>query len=326
MKIILFTICALFIMPVNADAQVTNFIRKKTRRAARTATKTVNKEIDKEIDRQVTKGIYNLRDSLISNATESEAQKQDSSVSTGSQGNSKAAGLGSFSALAGLSGDVPNKGTYSFDRSINIEIEMYDANDKDNIVIMEYYTYISEKNADMAIYIKPQSEENDEQGEMTIIYDQDNNAVFMLTDQEGEKMAIATSMDSMSFPDDEEDIDDTAYEDEDQPGSDPVYTKTGKTKTIKGYKCEQYIMNDEDTRIDMWITDDMDFNPDKEQMEKAGIPVYYDGPLEGGTVMEMELFEDGIKQMYMYVKDIKKNIKQSFSLDAYTIMNVGAGK
>lgn len=325
MKIILFTVCALFIVPPNADAQVTNFIRKKTRRAARTATKTVNKEIDKEIDKQVTKGIYNLRDSLISSATESDGQKQDSSASAGTQ-EKNTAGFGSFSALAGLGGDVPNKGTYSFDRSINIEIEMYDTDDSDNIAIMEYFTYISGKNNDMAIYIRPQSEEAAEQGEMTIIYDQDNNAVFMLTEQEGEKMAIATSMESMSFPDDEEVLDDTDYEDDDQPGSEPVYTKTGKTKTIKGYKCEQYIMKDEGTRADMWVTDEMDFNPRREQMEKAGIPVYYDGPLEGGMVMEMELFEDGVKQMYMYVKNVEKNISQSFSLDSYTIMNVGAVK
>ncbi|MDA3833611.1 MAG: DUF4412 domain-containing protein [Spirochaetales bacterium] len=216
--------------------------------------------------------------------------------------------------------DVPHKASYDFNTSINIEMLGYEDGKTNEETVIGYITYLNDKSSDVAIDIRPQSEGGASQADMTMIYDRDNNTVFMLTRQGEKKMAIATPMDEFdSMPGDEEGED---YPDE---GDEASYTKTGRTKTIHGYKCEEYTVVDGDNRADVWVTHDTDFITGREQMKEAGIPMYDEGPFKGGMVMEMDVFEDDVKTMSMYVRDIKKNIRKSFSLDTYSIMNIDTG-
>lgn len=325
----------MLIVPLSAEAQVTNFIKKKTKKAAKTATKTADKEVDKEIDKNVTKGVLNLKNKLLKSVTDSanasvkDGRQQDvepaigggnNSGSTAGSSRGSASGLSALSSIMGGGADVPHKKSYDFNSSIYIEIISYEDGEAADAAVIGYTTYLNDKSSDVAIDIKPQSEGGAYQGDMTMIYDKDNNTVFMLTRQAEQKMALATSMDDIeSMPGDEEE---DAYPDE---GDESDITKTGRTKTIHGYKCEEYTIVDGDNLANVWITHDDDFIAGREQMKQAGIPIYDEGPFEGGMVMEMDVFEDDVKTMSMYVRDIKNNISASFSLDSYSIMNMGMG-
>lgn len=342
-RILLLGICALFLLPLSMDAQVTKYIKKKGKRAVKTAGKTTDKEVDKEIDKKVKKGVLNLKNRLLGEegdtktSDESKTENQEQQVQTqnkevnenaeSTSDNSKkedvskkksGGGMGALSAImGGGGGDVAHKDSYNFDGSIVMEMEALNADDGTVETVMEYTTYFSMKGNDVAIELKPQSEGGQYQGEMTMIYDIDNNTMFMLSAQGGQKMAIASDLDDV--PDD---MDEGGAN---HVSSNPSYTKTGKSRTIAGYKCDGYTLQDGENTVEMWVTKDMKFDPGKNQMKKAGIPLYYDGPFEGGMIMEMEMYEDNIKRMRMLVKDVKSNINKSMSLEGYTIMNVDMG-
>ncbi len=340
-KFLLFTVCALLIVPLNTEAQVVNILKKKKKTEEKKEAETT----DEKIEKQVVKGVLSIKNRLLGNDKDTTAVKEGSAAEAGqgdaekggsgdkSSGDAgsenervqkqerKRPGLGALSAIMGGGGaDVPHKESYDFSMSINIEILSYEDGEANKATVIGYTTYINEKSSDVAIDIKPQSEGGDYQADMTMIYDRDNNTVFMLTRQGDQKMAIATPMDEIeSMVGDEEGEDYTDEEDE------VSYTKTGRTKNIHGYKCEEYTMVDEDGRAEVWVTHDADFITGREQMKEAGIPMYDEGPFEGGMVMEMDVFEEDLKTMSMYVRDINKNIRKSFSLDTYSIMNVGTG-
>jgi hypothetical protein len=229
-------------------------------------------------------------------------------------GNAMAGALSSM--FGGGGGDVKHKGNYDFKNSIEMEMEVYDDDSGEVGMVMDYVTYFNSSSNDIAMDIKPRSEGSNYQGNMTMIIDQDNQLMLMLTSQGGQKMAIASSLDDIPEEGDTEDTGDS---------SNATYTKNGKTKTVAGYKCDGYTMTDGDSKVDMWVTDAVDFKAGKKEMKKAGIPMYYDGPFDGGMIMEMEAYEAGRKQMKMIVKDIKKNISKSFTMNGYTIMKMDMG-
>ena len=348
-KLIIFAVISMLMVPLTVDAQVKTWVKKKATRAAKTAGKTADKEVDKEIDKKVTKGVLNLKDKLL--GTETEAKGTDStainqevstnqkavtnqegsisgqtntggSVTGTAQGGAdksgkSSQGLGALSALmGGQGGDVDHKDSYNFDVSITMQMEIYDESSGEVSMVMDYVSYVNMETTDVAIDIKPQSEGGAYQADMTMIYDKENKSVFMLTNTGGQKMAIATPIDEMP---------DQGGQTGEYETDNPTYTKTGKTKTISGYKCEGYTMLDGENRVDMWVTDEIDFDPGRDEMKKAGIPMYYEGPFEGGMILEMEVYENDIKHMKMLVTDINEDASKSLSLSGYTIMNMNMG-
>lgn len=344
MKTRIFTliIIAFIALPVSVNGQVTNYLKKKGKRATKTAGKTTDNEVDKKIDEKVTKGVLNLKNRLLGEDEDTKEADAPESVSQEQQGENQNAGvqeiaesatdksadeqvqrkrsrggIGALSAImGGGGGDVAHKDSYNFTGSIVMDMEVINEDDGSVEMVMEYTTYFNMKSNDVAIEVKPQSEDGAYQADMTMIYDTDNNTMFMLTAQGGQKMAIASDLDDM--PEDMNNEND--YE-----SSNPTYTKTGKTRTIAGYKCDGYTMQDGENTVEMWVTKDMKFNVGKKQMKKAGMPLYYDGPFEGGMIMEMEMYEDNIKKMRTVVTDVKSKINRSISLDGYTIMKMNMG-
>ncbi|MCD4769758.1 MAG: DUF4412 domain-containing protein [Bacteroidales bacterium] len=333
MKTGIFTliIIALIAVPVSVNGQVENLLKKEKKEEKASATKTA----DEKINETVNKGMLNLKNRFLGkdkdtkkdDTPETVDQEQqelegaesatDKSANEQVQRKRTGGGMGALSAImGGGGGDVAHKDSYNFTGSIVMDMEVINEDDGSVEMVMEYTTYFNMKSNDVAIEIKPQSEDGAYQADMTMIYDTDNNTMFMLTAQGGQKMAMASDLDDM--PEDMNNGND--YE-----SSNPTYTKTGKTKTIAGYKCDGYTMQDGENTVEMWVTKDMKFNVGKKQMKKAGMPLYYDGPFEGGMIMEMEMYEDNIKKMRIVVTDVKSKISRSISLDGYTIMKMNMG-
>ena len=213
--------------------------------------------------------------------------------------------------------EVEHKDSYDFTFMIVMEMQVYE--DGEEVVsVMEYISYVNPSNGDVAIKIIPVSGEAAQPGMsgVLMIYDQVNNSSLVLTDMGSQKTAIATKMDELVETE-------GAMEADQEPPENYSYTRTGQTKTILGYKCEGYVVQDGENRVNMWVAEDVTVKMGAKKMEKAGIPGYWDGPFEGGMVMQMESFEGDIRKMDMLVKEIDNNANQTFSLQGYTIMNMG---
>ena len=136
----------------------------------------------------------------------------------------------------GLTDNVPYDDAYSFDAYIQMQISDYKKNGKLDDQVL-YDNYFHKEDADYAMEFK------DGKDKSTIIFDTQNSAMLILTDADGEKTGFATTIDPEAMAERVE-----AYADDTE--TDPYdIRKTGKTKTILGYKCDEYLVDNEEDEV-----------------------------------------------------------------------------
>jgi hypothetical protein len=231
-----------------------------------------------------------------------------------------------MSGLLGSGADIPHRDIYSFNGKIVMLLKTTDPDAPDESSVIEYTSYVNSENSDMAIEMKPLSGEGtgdlDGTSAMNMIYDKENNVMLVLVSGEGAKTAMATKLDTTMVP---TDIDEESAEE--YTSDSPDYVKTGTTKMVSGYKCDGYRYIEEGTTVILWVTKDMPFKADMKEMQKAGMPLYYQGDLfNGGMIMEMESTDEEGKVVSMTVTDVDSKIKKDISLVGYSIMGAGAQK
>jgi hypothetical protein len=118
-----------------------------------------------------------------------------------------------------------------------------------------------------------------------------------------------------------------------QKGPDPAkatITKTGNSRVIAGYKCDEYKIVDEggEGYSNVWMTKDVKLKADKKYWGKAGVPTYYNYPgFEGSMMLAMELFDKNNKlQMKTETQEINQNYSHSISTAGYTFMKMNFGQ
>jgi Domain of unknown function (DUF4412) len=213
----------------------------------------------------------------------------------------------------GLTDNVPHETAYSFDAYIQMEINDYKKNgDLDDQII--YDNYLHKKDADYAMVFK------NEEDQSTIIFDTKNYAMLILTDADGEKTGFATAIDPEEIAELAEDYDD----DEDYDVVPPNIKKTGKTKTILGYKCDEYLVEDEESEVHMWISEKLGKEMRKEWMNNQqtfGGMFTHAYTLDGMT-LEYEVLEKNGEKSTMIVTKIDLNHSHKISTNGYTIMSM----
>ena len=108
---------------------------------------------------------------------------------------------------------------------------------------------------------------NDRKEQVIIIYDRQNRKITnKITDKEGKKTAMIMPMMKIKLGISKKDAD--KYE----------VSKTGKTKIILGYSCEQYIVEGPDEVSTVWVTDEISY-----QMTGLADMVYVKDPSGNAT-------------------------------------------
>jgi len=98
-------------------------------------------------------------------------------------------------------------------------------------------------------------------------------------------------------------------------------TKTGKTKKILGYTCDEYLILSEDTKSLVWVTTEIgiDYNKAAKIMGGQGGPNAGFGDLgDKGLMMEMTSFKKEVAQMHMILTEYKEETTTK-SLSGYTV-------
>jgi hypothetical protein len=213
----------------------------------------------------------------------------------------------------GLTGNVDYESTYNFDAYIQMEMTEYKKNgDVDGQML--YDSYVHKNNADYAM------EFNNDDAKSTIIFDSENKAMLILTDSDGEKTGFATSIDPEAFEEDME-----SYEEE-NPDVQPLnFRKTGKTKTILGYSCDEYLVEEESSEAHVWLSEKLGKEVRKEWMTNKQTfgALFAQAYALNGMVLEYDLIDkDGRKEMMMQVTKIDLNHNYKVSTDGYTIMSM----
>ena len=218
----------------------------------------------------------------------------------------------------GLTDNVPHEDIYHFDAYIQMELSTYKKNgDLDDQT--EYDNYMHKKDADYAMVYK------DGKDQSTIIFDTKNMAMLILTNSDGDKTGFATTIDPETWAQVAEDLGGEQAQSE-EPVDWEAYkpVKTGKTKTILGYTCDEYLVENEDSEVHMWISEELGKELHKEWMKNQqtfGNTFAYAWALNG-MVLEYDAIEKNGEKEVMLVKDIDLNHSHSVDTKEYAIMSL----
>jgi hypothetical protein len=214
----------------------------------------------------------------------------------------------------GLTDNVAHDTKYDFDAYIQMEISDYKKNGKlDDQVV--YDNYMHKQDADYAM------EFIDGDDKTTMIFDTKNSAMLILTDADGEKTGFATTIDPEALAGQVEDYE--GYEEENDVVP-PNIKKTGKTKTILGYKCDEYLMEDEESEVHMWISEKLGKEMQKEWMNNQQTfgAMFTQAYSLNGMTLEYEMIEKNGEKSIMQVTKIDLNHSHKISTDGYAIMSM----
>lgn len=285
--------------------------------------KTANKEVDSQIDTAVNKEAEKARDKAAANNEESKAANNQPATAGGnSEQGSQASGGTGMSGLFGNKIDLKYKEDYSFTSRIYMVSETYD---KKDVMKIDLYMFYSSSNPSLGIETKTITTEEEGTAPVVahMVMDGENKCFIMLTDMNGMKMGMISAIpDENSAPADGKKKKDTP----------PVFTKTGNTKVIVGYKCDEYTYKDVDDNSTgkVWFTKDAKLKIDKKGWNNTGMASYYGNPeFNDGILLASEAYDDkGKLTMKSETKEINENFPYSISVKGYTLrqMNMGQGK
>ena len=315
----------------HADAQVGNYLKKKAKQAATRSGEKADEEVTEEMNKKVDKEVEKVFDKLFSEDENASSESKPLSDDTGNVSNenlnNSSTGKDDSDARAksmlkafGISTAPANvKDNYHYSGSIRMEVQSWKGNGETD-GSMDYYTYIDKNNTGFAMKFTQPGK-----GNSLMIFDYENEAMIILSEENGEKTGIVTNYAGMSA---ELENDEDMEQDPEEHDYDPTMynenlKKTGRSKTISGYKCDEYVYEDDENKTNMWMTKDL--SPDLwSKMIGANVMTAGNFGFYGGFVMELDQKEKNSgDRTYMVVKEVNQNSPTSISTQSYNLMSIG---
>jgi hypothetical protein len=215
--------------------------------------------------------------------------------------------------------DIPIEENYHFDTNVLYTME-FSSGEENSIV--DYSMWFSDKENYMATQVSNMQSSSGKNQEMPTsvmsVLDEKNKAMIILMEEQ--KIAQVVSMDKIR------DIAEEESSGEELDSSFEKVKKTGNTKKILGYDCEEFYSENSDSRFNFWVTQDLDiyqknmfFNISKSLGENSFQNIPSDAK---GLMMEMN-FEHKTKKEKgkMVVKEIRKE-SRDIDTGGYRFMNL----
>lgn len=308
-------LAVMILIPALSQAQIGGLLRKATSKVAGSIGKAATKEAVNEVDSAALKKAEQTDNSQADNSNQGDQA---------SQGNSGGKGINLGGLFSG--GPVTSKynENYSFSSRMYMVMEMYD---KKEVTKMDYFMYFSSTIPNAGMEIKTVAKPNE--GEATpvtaqMILDGENKSFMMLTDMGSMKMGIISPLPDPS----------TAQSQTDpksgEPKKPPVVTKTGNSKVIAGYKCDEYIYKEAEAKeyAKVWMTKDQVFNGDKRIWSNTNMGSLYGYPgFEGMMALAWENYSDkNVLTAKAETVEINKNFPHSMTTKGFSFRQMDFNK
>ena len=215
--------------------------------------------------------------------------------------------------------DYAMEASYEFNTNVTYQMEF---SSKDNSSIVDYGMWFSENENYMGTQVKniksKEKEQQDMPASMLSVIDEKNKTMIIF--MEDQKIAQVLSMEKIkeiSMEENEAENANTDFE---------GLKKTGKTKKILGYTCEEFVAVNDENNFSIWVTDELELF--QKSMfysinESLGGNTFRNIPKDAeGFMMEMH-FENLVngEKGKMIVTEINKQSK-SINTSEYQYMNL----
>lgn len=268
-----------------------------------------NNRIDNRIDQGIDKGLDSIESLFKKKNKKEKGQSGSESSSDETQNGNEAGDMPNMAGMFGSGGDIEEK--YSFQHKVHIEIK---SSDKKGETFDQKMVMLSNDDSNLGAFEMTMAEAQ----ESTVVFDFDNKQMITLVNASGMKMAVVVKMDPSAYEPSENDSSD----DEDA----PEFKKTGRSKEILGYTCDEYVAEDDESTMEMWISQEevvdifKAFSAYGAQQKQATTPQAYPGLT--GTLMEMNsTSKKHVKEKTTWkVTKIEKNSPSTISTAGYSVM------
>jgi len=208
--------------------------------------------------------------------------------------------------------------SYSFETSVDISLTTF--NSKKSTSEMDMRMLFPKEESFYAMEILEIKDSKSEMPETIMIFDYESLKMINLMNMSGQKMGFAMALDKDQI----EEWVETEKEDESDRSE---FTKTGKTKDILGYSCDQYTVSSSDGNGEFWVTNDADIQIGLalNSMSKNSKGKAYDMPEDypEGAILEMTYADKKGEGMKWIATSIDKNAQRNIKTGDYSFMGFG---
>lgn len=212
--------------------------------------------------------------------------------------------------------NAETRSVYQFPMSMNMHIVSYKNSSKKDEMDIKYYANTSDE------ILAFESKDKGGKGEATIVYDPQKSTMVIVNDKE--KSYMAMSIKSFEKMDMQKMMQQHGAGNEKH---DIKCSKSGKTKTIQGYDCEQTVCVDKEdgSKAEVWVTDKLPINITK-SAKNTPWGMYFNG-LEGmnGMMMQGDFYKNDKLEASMNVTEINTKANHSVQLSKYKKMDMFGG-
>jgi hypothetical protein len=200
--------------------------------------------------------------------------------------------------------------TYTFSQTLMMHTTTYKKDKISSESDMEIYLNSSKKTMGFRII-----ESTTKKDDITMIYDYTQNAMITLNNKEMTGMAI--TLNAFMSREQQEQMKSTQST---TANTNTDCKKTGNTKMIQGYKCEEYVCinTERNTKVVMWICPSI-FNQNINSSFLGNYLNGYSYPTAAGMAMECLLYKNDVLETEMEVTQFNKTTTKTISTSAYAI-------
>lgn len=309
--IVLMLITGLLIGSNQASAQLGGFLKDKAKNA-------LNKGLKKNEEKEQKK------DTVQQNQTQQQQTQQSQQTQQNPANNFMQKKM---MGMMGLN-NVKYETKYSFSSSMSMEMQSTDSTGKKSDKIL-YTTYFDKNSKSFAMEFEGKDKETGNKQKSLMIFDYTNWAMLMLGEKEGGQLSgIAMQMQKDSAIEaQQKNPQQTEQTKKDLENYNMYYKATGRTKTIAGYKCKEYIYENTEGRAEIWATNDILFDYSSAYGQMGAQTLATGGTTYGmGTALEWHFIDKNTSRSDMTVIDIKPSNPKSLDISGYQIIGMGGQK
>ena len=257
---------------------------------------------------QILKKIQNAAQNAAANAANSKAEKEASEQMSG--------------MLEGMMQSASTESEYSFPGYMVMEIIVTDKKGKSDPPTRINYLLSDNSEIMGMFFLDPKASNN----KTTTIMDIKNQAMVMLLENDGQKSSMSMKM---NYDKIQQMVDEETSEQIEKPDYEII--KTGNTKNILGYTCEEYLVKSEEGEGSYWVTEEPIqgfslFSPQSNPMVSSKTMERYDSYFANapkGTFLEMLFTAKDGEVTDMKVVEIELDSPQKYEMSAYPNMMSG---